>query len=877
MLVPFEPTTYIHESREQADCALKRLADAGRGFGAAADTPSSFVCAQWELWGDGRQLVSGVQRTALVRAQLREQDAIAVSDGAVRAVASFIRDACSAPGLAAACELDGLDASERAVLDVAAGYAAALREAGLVEPGEAAALLRDAVPPQEVVLAAGVWPGAATAGFFQELGWEGYRPCAPYGDALACGVRLRFERPAGPAASFMAVCDLVEELVRSGCRSILVFAPDPLRLFSGLAAHAGACGAACSLDARVPLAQTAFGRALRAVRGIDADAGLAIDHAVDFAYSPWSGMRRADASRLDAALRGDRLADAQAAKAALAEASAAFPLFEGIACGHGPLAEHFEGLAALLADGAVPLRAADIAVEAAALSACEEACAQLAGIGCAPEDPAWLLADVSVAVRKSTADARSADACAIVRDIASMSGAAAGSADAVVVADASEDALGARAVAGPLARLAERIGIPEGPPPAQAARDAFGCALSAARTAFACVVPLRDERAEAVYPSFAVEELLSEALGRTVDAAGIAKAMREADAHARIIGEDDFARAVGRCSVEPSSIVELPAAARGQLRSLDLRRYIRCVQEDGAPVPVLSPSAIEQYAHCPYRWFLERRVSSDALDEGFGAVEKGTFAHEVMAAFYRRGAEAGWPRAEQMPEAAALLDAVFDEVLAEQLAPGMEGRRLAPRSASEMMEVEQLRGQLHRFVELLALLPRDYAPALLEAPIRPEERIGYGGAILNGRIDRLDVDGQGRCAVLDYKGSIKGHGTSEADAASGALPQKMQALIYAQAAIRMGAAQSCTAALYLSYTAQRASDLAAGAADGSLYRAPELLAPASSACDMPHLLDATEDAAAERIAALMAGSIQPAPDHKGACAWCLFTACEVSA
>ena len=107
MLVPFEPTTYIYESREQADCALKRLADAGRGFGAAADTPSSFVRAQWELWGDGRQLVSGVQRTALVRAQLRERDAIAVSDGAVRAVASFIRDACGAPGLAAAGGLDG--------------------------------------------------------------------------------------------------------------------------------------------------------------------------------------------------------------------------------------------------------------------------------------------------------------------------------------------------------------------------------------------------------------------------------------------------------------------------------------------------------------------------------------------------------------------------------------------------------------------------------------------------------------------------------------------------------------------------------------------------------------------------------------------------
>ena len=48
---------------------------------------------------------------------------------------------------------------------------------------------------------------------------------------------------------------------------------------------------------------------------------------------------------------------------------------------------------------------------------------------------------------------------------------------------------------------------------------------------------------------------------------------------------------------------------------------------------MLSPSAIEAYLACPYRWFVERRLRPEPLDECFGAAEKGTFAHGLREAF----------------------------------------------------------------------------------------------------------------------------------------------------------------------------------------------------------------------------------------------------
>lgn len=873
--MPLAPLTYIYRSREQANSALKRLADAGRGFGAAADTPQAFLAAQWELWGDGRPLVTAMQRSGMVRALLAEQDALPSSEGAVRSLSRFISDAQGTPELERAladAQALGLDADERAVLEVVRRYRDALAGAGLVEPGDAAAALCAAAPRQDVAVAAGIWLPPAQGAFFQKMGWCGYEPRYDWADALAEGVRVSFARPAGPAAVLSAIAGLVGSLAEEDCAEALVLAPDAVRLFDALAPHAEAAGWMCELDARVPFAHTALGRALRAVQGLRADDGLLVAHAVDFAYAPWSGMRRRDAAQLDARLRADRLVDARRVEEELASVSTTFPLFCVLVHGEEGASDALVQLERSLAEGGIALRAADLPGEAAALASWRDALEQLAGAGCCRSDALIALEDASVAVRKTVPGSGMR---LVIRDLAACGEVAERSFDAVVVADASEQALCARTPDDPLARLAVRVGSPEPLLPAQALRDSFMTALAAARRRVALVAPLRDAQAAMLDPSYLVEELLSYLTGRVVDTVSADAAMREVDATVAVIGEDDFACSVGQRLDAPSAKDAFPAVVRGCLRTLEMRRCIRFMHDGGDALPVLSPSAIEQYARCPYRWFLETRIAPNSLDEGFGPLEKGTFVHEVMASFYSRGMAAGTPRAERADGAHEALDAVFDEVCTAQHAPGMEGRRLVAATASERMEIEQLRAGLHRFVDLLAALPVAYVPVALEMPIEPEAGVRYGGAILNGRIDRLDADAAGNAAVLDYKGSIKGHVVQMADVEEpGALPEKIQALIYAQAVRRLDEERAPAAALYLSYTARGAADLAAGAADASRYPVRELLRGTSGACTMPLLLDAVEEAAAERIAALAEGAIAPCAARKGSCAHCPFEACE---
>ncbi len=41
--------------------------------------------------------------------------------------------------------------------------------------------------------------------------------------------------------------------------------------------------------------------------------------------------------------------------------------------------------------------------------------------------------------------------------------------------------------------------------------------------------------------------------------------------------------------------------------------------------PCLSPSQIESYLECPYKWFAQRRLRLERFDEGFGPLEMGDF------------------------------------------------------------------------------------------------------------------------------------------------------------------------------------------------------------------------------------------------------------
>ena len=115
----------------------------------------TWVRDRWDLFGDGRRIVSSFDRALLVRRACLETEraALEATPGVVDLLARLAREAL--PHLTAPVAANaGLSAAERDALMVLERYAELLQEAGCCESSQAAALLPEAMEaPAPLVLA----------------------------------------------------------------------------------------------------------------------------------------------------------------------------------------------------------------------------------------------------------------------------------------------------------------------------------------------------------------------------------------------------------------------------------------------------------------------------------------------------------------------------------------------------------------------------------------------------------------------------------------------------------------------------------------------------------------------------------------------------
>jgi hypothetical protein len=256
---------------------------------------------------------------------------------------------------------------------------------------------------------------------------------------------------------------------------------------------------------------------------------------------------------------------------------------------------------------------------------------------------------------------------------------------------------------------------------------------------------------------------------------------------------------------------------------------------------------------------------------------------------------------ETLAHATELLDAEFDLHLAHQYYL-LRGRRpqpqaLVPHDTKERGQLDALHDDLRSTLAFEAELLRGFEPRFFEWTFGRTDAVDYAGVRLVGTIDRVDVDAHGQAVVIDYKHKRPAGFAREYDlrveppalGASITLPRRVQSLIYAQVVRRYHPELAVRGAVYLS---TKGDHELAGAVDSPLLanvfgerglsarRTPAVAVDPS--CDygfgagergMAALLDATEDAIAERLRELLAGNIEARPLDAEACMWCPVLNC----
>lgn len=988
---------------DRAVAYRKRAADSGCSLmGVMVAAFGAWVRDLWELYGDGRTFVSRLEREALLRAACEgpaegccvdqksgkraqldgasgrcelaegriDDDACAlVGNGETGALGlDRVAAACVAAGVglpafdaavqdaqqgvpAGAGALEGVSCAEVPVLRMIGGYLDRLAQLGMIEPGQALALLPELLPqrPLRVLLedAAPLTPGQEA--FFSACPWMDMEVRAASGSQGPVrapeGVRVRFAFPSGQYAWPALLADIARDALgtvadrgavpaaaagpaagddgASSCEdasgsangyrdgrsagaqaaAVVVAAKDPVVLFGRVAPVLVRQGHVVALRGRRRFTDTAFGRAICSLRRfLDEGQAGGVSHIggygdiaptdverwsradlADWALSPFSGMTKKAVFKLDADMRADRTARRSDLCARLRGDNPMFAAMERLALQlDDQAAAELEAAVRRMTNRSEAWRAEQLA----ALRALQRAAgaAKLAGLGAdaAFEQVQRLKVDVSRIVAPRGCDGAAFGAPdVLVTNQNTAASLGSGSCEVCVVADLTSGAYPAADPEDASRVLLEHLGVKRADSALARMRRVFFALEHAATDQLIIERCLNDSSADPTYPCVVLEEFVDcyrDDPTATEDIDNPYSLPERLQDGMLLRGEDAL------CSNDALSDVPAPETARieppltgavsAEARSLVV---LPRVLQGGQVLdePCLSPSQIESYLECPYKWFAQRRLRLDDLDEGFGPLEMGDFAHNALHSFYKHMSEdLGEAKVtpQLLPQARELMADVLARHKALQPHLRQSENRLIPTSQVEHRELAELERKLMDYLDFEAELLPTFAPKYLEYDVACGGAVDYAGHKLLGTADRIDVDGEGRCAIIDYKGSISGSyalGVRE----EGRLG-KVQALIYAQV-VRRTLGLEPVGALYVCYGRRK---MISGAYDGRVIENAHLPNMRHKDCmcaDRPFsdVLDETEEAVAAALERMLAGDIRPRPETPEACKWCPVSSC----
>lgn len=842
-------------------------------------TPDRWIEDLWEVWGSSRRIITGECRRTVMLHLLKAQDTLPQTAATAILVASFVK---SYSGLSevekAICDHPlSLSRSEKAVLDLIESYFAEIVSRGFIEYGHALRYLESRVPHTAVHLKGDLATPLCFDRFLQQGDFVIVRdePAPALIRPLPADVEAGFLFPSGEAARFSLLEEEIESLVADMPEAeILLVCTDPFRSFERLNSFLDQNDIAAHCRGGKPFIESLFGRAYCSLNLFRRSETDSFDALADFLLSPYSGVEKSKAYHLITTMRADRARDREEWERSLRCCSPHYSYFEELfteADASIVLGYFVDVIRDIFSHD--PVRREE---ELAALSSLRSLYEGAREMNCGIEEVIPFVEDLRLVASRSA----HLDAAAHVTFASFDRGGKEepNSFDAVIVCDLDANSYPATRKHSALDLMAGKLGIDEVDTTLDDMRRSFIALQRCSRRVFVCEQVLNFPEGDQAYPAFFYEEYLS-AMGAPVPShqAGFMSVASSRGWHVLYRGEEHIASDLSDRSADHPHVLDIPMS--GSIVDERFAHGSFTMDRDGqkdSPL-LLSPSSIELYLTCPYRWFIERKLNPSAPDEEFGPLEQGTFVHDVFFRFHERFlAVDGNERVteDNLSEAEECLAQVFDETLALQRTKTKD--RYLPLTEMEKLDARRLKTQMLQSLEKQARLLPSFVPFAQEKEIGRDAHILYAGSNLVGRVDRVDVDRRfGKFVVIDYKGGVFDHEAGYRPDDDGfVLPHKVQALIYAQALRTLFPDWEPVGALYLSYRASEDK----GSLAGSVLEGEEGIASfvrPSSYVDMNFsaYLDKVEQALVPYVQKLREGMIAPHPRDSHACEYCVVRHC----
>lgn len=319
-------------------------------------------------------------------------------------------------------------------------------------------------------------------------------------------------------------------------------------------------------------------------------------------------------------------------------------------------------------------------------------------------------------------------------------------------------------------------------------------------------------------------------------------------------------------------------------RSEDIRRgalfnqesFCNLVSNTRGDLLPFSPTALEDYYRCPYRWFASRRVGYNGIDAKFDPAAQGNLVHAVLERFYTELFEAGFDRVRpsNLSQALEIASNAFEHQLEHDANRARSGLYL--RSQYDICACEELRSQVIEFVKRDAEFLPGFKPTYFELSLGHGTGtvLEYAGVPVRGKVDRIDTDDQGNAIIIDYKlsGLSSGYGFARGED----VPQRVQTDIYAVLVQRhfaaLGMPLHVIGSVYRSYSKNcmrgvYAEGIIWGEAESRCENLDALPRP-EYARTYEEYLAHVEDQISMCMQRLIGGNISPDPKEKGVCDYC---------